>query len=169
MEKTVEEKRIYTGRLLNLNADRVSLPSGRKTFREWVHHPGAAAAIPFISEDRIILIRQFRYPVSSDLLEIPAGTIEEGESPEENIARELKEEIGYEARELREIVSFYPSPGYTDERIHLFKASNLVPVDVEREEGIEIIEVSLKEALSMIKKGKIRDGKSIIALLSCAD
>ncbi|MCK4420338.1 NUDIX hydrolase [candidate division WOR-3 bacterium] len=169
MEKTVEEKRIYTGRLLNLNADRVSLPSGRKTFREWVHHPGAAAAIPFISEDRIILIRQFRYPVSSDLLEIPAGTIEEGESPEENIARELKEEIGYEARELREIVSFYPSPGYTDERIYLFKASNLVPVDVEREEGIEIIEVSLKEALSMIKKGKIRDGKSIIALLSCAD
>lgn len=169
MEKTVEEKRIYTGRLLNLNADRVSLPSGRKTFREWVHHPGAAAAIPFILEDRIILIRQFRYPVSSDLLEIPAGTIEEGESPEENIARELKEEIGYEARELREIVSFYPSPGYTDERIYLFKASNLVPVDVEREEGIEIIEVSLKEALSMIKKGKIRDGKSIIALLSCAD
>ncbi len=167
MEKTVEEKRIYTGKLLTLNADRVILSSGRKSIREYVSHPGAAAAIPFISKGRIILVRQYRYPISRDLLEIPAGIIEEGESPQETIARELKEEIGYEAKQIEPIGWFYPSPGYTNEKIHLFKASDLQPTQQEVEEGIEAMEIPYKEAIRMVEEGKIIDGKTIIAILSC--
>jgi len=167
MEKTAEEKRIYTGNLLKLNADRVILTSGRKSLREFVSHPGAAAALPFISEETIILVRQYRYPISRDLLEIPAGVIEKGESPQETITRELKEEIGYEANLIEPIGWFYPSPGYTNEKIHLFKVSDLKLVREEKEEGIEALEVSYKEALSMIEGGKIIDGKTIIALLTC--
>ncbi len=167
MERTAEEKRIYTGNLLKFNADRVILTSGRKSLREFVSHPGAAAAIPFISTDMIILVRQYRYPISRDLLEIPAGVIGKGESPEDTIARELKEEIGYEANLIEPIGWFYPSPGYTNEKIHLFKVSDLKLVREEKEEGIEALEVSYKEALSMIEGGKIIDGKSIIALLTC--
>ncbi len=167
MEKTAEEKRIYTGNLLKLNADRVILTSGRKSLREFVSHPGAAAALPFISEETIILVRQFRYPISIDLLEIPAGVIERGESPQETITRELKEEIGYEANLIEPIGWFYPSPGYTNEKIHLFKASDLKLVREDKEEGIETLEVSFKEALSMIEGRKIIDGKTIIALLTC--
>jgi len=167
MEKTVEKKRIFTGKLINLNADRVILDSGRKSVREYVQHPGAVAAIPFISKDSIILVRQYRYPVSQELLEIPAGTIEKGESPEETMARELKEEIGCETEKLTNLGWFYSSPGYTDEKIYLFKASELKPYESEKEEGIEVVEIPYKKALRMIDNGEIRDGKTIIALLSC--
>lgn len=167
MEKTIEEKRIYTGKLLKLNANKVRLPSGRTSFREYVAHPGAAAAVPFISEDKIILIRQYRYAISCDLLEIPAGVTELGESPEDTITRELIEETGYKANKIESLGWFYPSPGYTDEKIHLFKASELQLIQKEPQEEIELVEVLFKEALLLIEKGEIIDGKTIIALLIC--
>jgi len=167
MEKTIEKKRIYTGKLLKLNANKVRLPSGRTSFREYVAHPGAAAAVPFISEDKIILIRQYRYAISGDLLEIPAGVTELGESPEDTITRELIEETGYKANKIESLGWFYPSPGYTDEKIHLFKASELQLIQKEPQEEIELVEVLFKEALLLIEKGEIIDGKTIIALLIC--
>ncbi len=167
MEKTVEEKRVYTGNLISVNADRVSLPTGKKTFREYVSHPGAVAAIPFLTQERIILVRQYRYAVKKDLLEIPAGKIEEGESPEETITRELQEEIHYIPEKLEKIGWFYPSPGYTNEKICLFKAFNLKPKSLQTEEKIEVVQMEFKEVLNSIRRGEIRDGKTIIALLSC--
>lgn len=167
MEKTVEKKRIYTGTLLKLNADRVILSGGRTSFREYVSHPGAAAAIPFLSDDEIILIKQYRYAISDDLLEIPAGIIEKGENPEETIVRELIEETGYKAKTIQSLGWFYPSVGYTNEKIYLFRASDLQLTENKHDEEIELEKVSFKEAISMIENGKITDGKTIIAILAC--
>jgi ADP-ribose pyrophosphatase len=167
MEKTLEKKRIYTGTLLKLNADRVSLSGGKTSFREYVSHQGAAAAIPFVSDDEIILIKQYRYAISDNLLEIPAGIIEKGENPEETIKRELIEETGYKANIVQYLGWFYPSVGYTDEKIYLFKAGELQLTDNKRDEEIELEKVSFKKAISMIEDGKITDGKTIIAILTC--
>jgi len=165
MEKTLEKKRIYTGTLLKLNADRVSLSGGKTSFREYVSHPGAAAAIPFISDDEIILIKQYRYTISGELFEIPAGIIEKGENPEETIKRELIEETGYKANTIQYLGWFYPSVGYTDEKIYLFKASDLELTNNKHDKEIELEKVSFKKAISMIENGKIIDGKTIIAIL----
>lgn len=167
MEKQIEKKRIYTGTLLKLNADRVSLSGGKTSFREYVSHPGAAAAIPFVSDDEIILIKQYRYAISGDSLEIPAGIIERGENPEETISRELIEETGYKANIIQSLGWFYPSVGYTDEKIYLFKASDLQLTKNKHDEEIELEKVSFKKAISMIENGKITDGKTIIAILTC--
>ncbi len=167
MEKPLEKKRIYTGTLLKLNADRVSLSGGKTSFREYVSHPGAAAAIPFVSDDEIILIKQYRYAISGDLLEIPAGIIERGENPKETIARELIEETGYRANTIQSLGWFYPSVGYTDEKIYLFKVIDLELTKNKHDEEIELEKVSFKKAISMIENGKITDGKTIIAILTC--
>ncbi len=167
MEKPLEKKRIYTGTLLKLNADRVSLLGGKTSFREYVSHPGAAAAIPFVSDDEIILIKQYRYAISGDLLEIPAGIIERGENPKETIARELIEETGYRANTIQSLGWFYPSVGYTDEKIYLFKVIDLELTKNKHDEEIELEKVSFKKAISMIENGKITDGKTIIAILTC--
>ncbi|MEO0293660.1 MAG: NUDIX hydrolase [candidate division WOR-3 bacterium] len=167
-EKIIEEKRIFTGRLLKLNADRVSLKDGTKTFREYVSHPGAVAALPFINESEIILVRQYRYPVNEVLLEIPAGTIEEGESPIQTIQRELQEEINYKPGKLEKIGDIYLTPGYSNEIIHLFKASDLIPCSLKRpsEEKIEIVKIKIEDVVKKINKGEIKDGKTIIAILA---
>lgn len=165
-ENLVEKKRIYTGKLLKFNADRIKTESGKHTLREWVSHPGASAAIPFLDKHRILLVRQYRYAVKDYLLEIPAGTIEEGEEPEETIKRELEEETGYCAGKIEKINSFFPSPGYTDETIYLYKATDLTPSDKEKEKNIQLSEISIDEIQELINRGEIRDGKTIIAVLS---
>lgn len=167
-EEPAEKKRIFTGNLLNLNADRVLLGNGEKTFREYVSHPGAVAALPFLTSDKILLVKQYRYAVRKYLLEIPAGTIEKGETPEETMIRELKEEIKYKPGNLEKFGWLYLTPGYSDEKIHLFKATELQPcsLEAEMEEEIEIVKIRIEEAFSKINTGEIKDGKTIIAILS---
>lgn len=167
-EKTFEEKRIFSGNLLKLNADRVVLTNGIKTFREYVSHPGAVAALPFLSSSEIILVKQYRYSVGNSLLEIPAGTIEKGETPEDCITRELQEEINYKPRKLENLGWVYLTPGYSNEKIHLFKATNLEEAvkKSEEDENIEVVKMKIEEALSKIHSGEIKDGKTVIAILS---
>jgi ADP-ribose pyrophosphatase len=168
-EKPLEEKRIFTGNLLNLNADRVLLENGIKTFREYVSHPGAVAALPFLTDEDIILVKQYRYPTDEYLLEIPAGTIKKGETPEQTIIRELQEEINYKPGKLENLGWVYLSPGYSNEKIHLFKAIDLKECSLqsEEEENIEIVKMKIEEVVSKINSGEIKDGKTVIAVLSC--
>ena len=167
-EKTIEGKRIFTGNILNLNADRVILKNGIKTFREYVTHPGAVAALPFLTPTEILLVKQYRYATGKHLLEIPAGTIEENETPEKTIIRELQEEINYKPDFLEKLGSIYLTPGYSNEEIHLFIAKELkkCALKAEEDEKIEIVKIKIQEALERIHSGEIRDGKTIIAILS---
>lgn len=167
-ETTFEEKRIFSGNLLKLNADRVILTNGIKTYREYVSHPGAVAAIPFLSASEIILIKQYRYATRETLLEIPAGTIEKNETPEETVIRELQEEIKYKPGKIEKLISVYLSPGYSSEKIHIFKATDLKEcgLETEEDEKIEVVVMKIEEALSKIHSGEIKDGKTVIAILS---
>ncbi|RKZ24377.1 ADP-ribose pyrophosphatase, partial [bacterium] len=123
-EKCLETRKIYSGRVVALRIDRVMLPSGRKSIREVVEHRGAVAAIP-VKGDKIILIRQYRYPVDEVIYEIPAGTREKNETPDETMARELEEEIGYRAGRLTHLFTFYSTPGFTTEKISIYLAEEL--------------------------------------------
>jgi ADP-ribose pyrophosphatase len=163
------ERYIYKGKLLNLKAAEVTLPSGRKTTREVVEHPGAVAIVPLASPDRVILVRQFRYGANRDLLEIPAGTLEPGEDPLSCARRELAEEAGLAGGKLEKMGEFYTSPGILNEIIHLFVATDLksisAPENGDEDENIEIVELSLTKALNKLNSGEIADAKTIIGLL----
>lgn len=166
-EITVESKRIYEGRIINLRVDEVVLPNGRRAVREVVEHPGAVAAVPLLPGGRVVLIKQFRKPVEEIIYEIPAGKLEPEEEPRQCMERELEEEIGYGVGELKKIVSYYPSPGFSSEIIHLFLATGLEKKEpnLQDDEFLETAILKFDEALRMVEEGKIKDGKTIIGLL----
>lgn len=165
-EKRIERKRIYTGRLINVNADRVLNAEGNRAIRETVSHPGAVAALPVLENKKIVMVRQYRYAIGREVIEIPAGIIEKGETPRETIQRELKEEIQYSPGKIEIMGKFLPSPGYTSEIIHLFVAYELKEVERKPEKKIEKVVVDFERAMKMIKQGEIIDAKSIIAILN---
>jgi ADP-ribose pyrophosphatase len=148
-----------------LRVDQVELDDGTGTMREVVEHRGAAAVVPIL-EDRVILVRQFRYAASLELLEIPAGTLEQGETPEACARRELEEETGYRSNELRKFLECFIAPGYSTEKIHFYLATKLEHTKMMREEDerIKIKAVPIPEALNEIRSGEIRDAKTICAL-----
>jgi ADP-ribose pyrophosphatase len=165
--KVLKSESIYSGRVISLIKDTVILPSGRTVIREKVMHPGSVGILPVLEDGRLVLIRQFRYVVGFSLLEIPAGTVEKGESPEECAARELQEETGYRAGKLTLLSAFYLAPGYSNEFMWLFKATELEAGEMRPmpDESIEVRRLSLEEALQMIRSGEIRDVKTICAIL----
>ena len=166
-EKTIERKQIYNGRVVQLRVDTVSLPGGTTKKREVVVHPGAAAIVALNDNKEVLLVEQYRKAVESKTLEIPAGTLEAGESPEECARRELIEETGFQASKLEKLVAFFPSPGFSSEIIHVFKASGLKQKhDAEAELAIRF--VGLEEIVEIIRKGEIRDGKTVIGVLMAA-
>lgn len=161
---------IYSGKKINLRTDDLILDDGRKVMREVVEHPGSAAIIPFISKDEIILIQQYRHAVKETLYEIPAGTLDQGETFSICAGRELEEETGYRAGSLEPLVILYPSPGILSEMMHLFKATNLVKTQTsyQMDESIKgTVQVKLRDALEMIKKGEIKDAKTVCSILMC--
>lgn len=164
MEKTLQSELIYGGRRLRLHRDEVELPGGRRTFREVVIHPGAAAIVPVTKDGDVFLVKQFRYAVDSELYEIPAGTVERGESPEQCAVRELREEVGLIARRVEKLGQFYTSPGVMNEVMHLYRATNLIKIEKEPEEGISVVRMKLGQAVDKIKKGEIRDAKTICGI-----
>ncbi len=142
------------------------LPNGYVAELEIVRHPGAAAVVPFIDPDRVILIRQYRHAAGKYLYEIPAGKLMKGESPLSCARRELEEEIGYRARRFKKLVSAYTSPGFCNELIHIYMATDLLKTqqNLEACEVLEAIELPLHKVQAMIRNGKIQDAKSIIGL-----
>lgn len=165
-EKTLEKNVIYEGKILTLRRDKALLPNGKESMREVVLHPGGACVL-YVKEGKVALVKQFRYPYQEELWEIPAGKLEAGEDPCLAAKRELEEETGSIAKELVPLLTIYPSPGYSNEKIFIFEA-------VEAEEGIQRLDedefltvqfVPLGEALSMVRDGRIKDAKTVAALL----
>jgi ADP-ribose pyrophosphatase len=171
MERCTSSSRVYDGRILNLRVDQVMLGNGKTTTREVIEHRGAAAIVPIIQERNVVLVRQFRYAIATDLLEVPAGTMERGEQPEECAVRELEEETGYGCKEIEKIMEFFPVPGYSTEEIHVYLAKGLVKSEMHTDEDEEInLEIlSLENALGKVRSGEIRDAKSICALFRAAE
>ena len=168
----IDAKRQYSGRVVNLDHDTVRFPDGSQGVLEMIRHPGAAAIVPFLddpgsADPRILLIHQFRHAADDWLWEIPAGTLSPGEAPESCAQRELVEEAGMEAGKLVRLATIFTTPGFTDERIHLFLASELNPVALSQEddEFITVHEKRWSAVGKMIRTGKLRDGKSLCALM----
>jgi ADP-ribose pyrophosphatase len=165
-EQVVESRRLYEGRVVSLRVDRVKLPSGRSTIREVVEHAPVVAIVALDGQGNVLLVRQYRLPVQQSLLEIPAGGVDPGESPEEAAQRELQEETGQRAGRLEHLCSFFASPGYCDEYMHLYLATALEPsvLTADADESIEVVCLPLSEALRLIERGEIRDVKTIVGL-----
>ncbi len=165
MEHCTKSDSVYKGRILNLRLDEVAFANGESTTREVVEHRGAAAIVPLL-EDRVILVRQFRYAASAELLEIPAGTLEQGEDPEICARRELEEETGYRCKELNKILECFIAPGYSTEKIHFYLARKLEQssMKTEEDEHIEVEVMSIASAIEKIRRGEIRDAKTVCGL-----
>ncbi len=166
-EKTVSTSYLYRGKIINVRQDRVKDAQGKEAFREVVEHPGAVAVLAVNQNNEAILVRQHRQPAEEVLLEIPAGKLEPNEEPLECARRELVEEAGLNAGSWQELACFYTSPGFCDEIIYLFLAERLVQGEaatIDPEENIREEAVALPEAVKMIADGRIKDGKTIIAL-----
>ncbi len=159
---------VYSGRILRLEVDRVELPTGAESLREVVRHRGAAVVLPLLDDGRVVMVRQYRYPVGESILELPAGTLEPGEDPVDCAARELAEETGFKAGSVSVLGGFYAAPGYTDERLTAVLATGLQPVTGVAPDPDEIIEIEIldrTEVLRRIEAGEIRDSKSLATIL----
>jgi len=165
-EEVLSSKVVYNGRAVRLRVDRVKLPSGRETSRDVVEHPGSVAVLPMLMNNCVLLIRQYRHAVGKVIWEIPAGTMESGETPERCARRELEEETGYRAGSCELLFDLYPTPGYSAEQMHVFLARGLKATEGELDEDeiISVKPVMIGRALQMIRRGQIDDGKTIAAL-----
>ena len=164
-EKTVEKHTLYKGFIINLRVDDALLPDGRPCKREMVEHPGGAAVL-CVEEGKVLLVRQFRYAYGEELLEIPAGKLDKGEDPAHAAARELEEETGRVAERVEKLFTLYPTPGYTNEKLHDFLAlgvhmGHVHPVD---DEFVSVVRIPLADVSAMIADGRIRDAKTIAAV-----
>ncbi|HZX47387.1 MAG TPA: NUDIX hydrolase [Clostridia bacterium] len=167
MEKTLESKTVYKGRIINLRLDSVVLENGNTALREVVEHPGAVGIVALKDNGDIVMVKQYRKAADQVLLELPAGKLEPGEDPADCAARELTEETGYIAGDLRYLVSFYTSPGFSNEVMHMFLATGLREGenDPDDDEMVETVEISPDRAMDMILEGEIKDGKTIAGIL----
>lgn len=163
-EEKLESKVVYDGKILKLNLDSVRLPDGRESKREIVRHSGGAAVL-LVNDGKVLLVKQFRYAYGKEIFEIPAGKLNVGEDPKFSAARELEEETGYSA-ELVHMLDIYPTPGYTDEIIHIYQAKNMKFVGQKLDEGefLNCSFIPLKDVLQMIERGEINDSKTIVAI-----
>ena len=168
----ISSERRYTGRIISLDLDTVRFPDGSSGTLEMIRHPGASAVVPFLDDPadpdpRILLIRQFRHAADGYIWEIPAGRLDPGETPEQCAVRELEEETGMRAGRIEHLLTMLTTPGFTDERIHLFLASVLTEGAHHREvdEFMELVPMRWSEAMALIRSGAINDGKTLTALL----
>ena len=165
-------RRVYDGRVINVDIDTVKFPNGSTGELEMVRHPGASAVVPFLTDPngddpQILLIKQFRHAADAFIYEIPAGKLEGDEPPIECAHRELREETGCTAKVMEPVYTLYTTPGFTDERIHIFMASGLVRGEMEHEkdEFMTVETVTLSRALELVKTGELADAKTALALL----
>jgi len=169
--KNTQLGEVFRGRVFRVTRDKVAIPGKGEVVREIVRHSGAVIIAPLISATEILLINQYRFAAEAELWEIPAGTLEPGESPEQCAARELEEETGYRAGEIQPVLHFYSTPGFCDEFMHLFVARNLTPgrQKLDADESLEVERFSLDRAREMILTGEIRDAKTIVGLAAVSD
>jgi ADP-ribose pyrophosphatase len=171
----MKSTRVYSGRVISLDVDQVRFPDGTTGELEIIRHPGASAVVPFLGDPagddpQLLLLKQYRYAAGGVLYEIPAGRLEPGELPEACARRELSEETGCTANSIVPLTSMFTTPGFTDERIHLFLATGLTRGEPKREadEFMEVQIVALSDALRMVERGDIQDAKTALGLLYAA-
>jgi ADP-ribose pyrophosphatase len=171
----VKSSRVYTGKIVSLDVDSVRFPDGSIGELEMIRHSGASAIVPFLSDPQgedpqVLMIRQYRYAADGYLYEIPAGRLDKGESPRDCAARELKEETGCTAEHFDHLLTIYTTPGFTDEKIHLFMATGLVAGETKHEvdEFLDLHPMRLSRALEMVEAAEIQDAKTVIGLLFAA-
>ena len=173
-EERLEEKKVFSGKLLDVTVNRVRNSDGDITEREVVHHPGGVVVVPVIREnngDGLVLVKQYREPAGRTLWEFPAGTLEPGETPEECARRELMEETNYGSEKFEKKVDLYTSPGYSDEVLSLYVASDLYELEdsqkpeTPEDENLLVGKFSLEEIVNRARNGEIRDGKTLASLV----
>jgi ADP-ribose pyrophosphatase len=168
IEKTIKSEEIFSGKIISLHLQDVELPNGKHSKREIIKHPGAVAIIAVTDEKKIVMVEQYRKALERAIVEIPAGKLEKGEEPALCARRELEEETGYECRSLELLTSFYTSPGFADEIVHVYVAKGLTKKEdaagLDEDEFVNLEELTLDEALDYITEQKIFDAKTIFAV-----
>ena len=166
-EKTLSEKKGFDGKFINVSTYDIELSTGKKGIREVVHHPGGVVVVAQKDENTILMVKQYRYPIKQVSLELPAGRLDKGDSPEERIKCELEEETGYLAKTWKSLGYIYTTPGICDEKLYLYYATDLEFTKQTPDDGeiIEFYEYKLDEVFAMIKSGEINDAKTICALI----
>ncbi len=165
--KIISSDTRFEGKIFNVRIDRVILPDQSESSREIIEHAGGATIIPVTADNKIIMVKQFRTAAGEILLELPAGKLEKGEEPENCVNRELLEETGYRARKIKKLFSFYTTPGYSSELLHLFLGEDLQYFEKNPDKGefLETVIIAKNEIMDLINSGKIKDSKTIIGLL----
>lgn len=166
-EKTVKQNVVFEGKIIRVRCDDAELPDGKPCKREVVDHAGGASVL-YVREGKVLLVRQFRYPYMEETLEIPAGKLNPGEDPARTAARELAEETGWQPASVEHMFTIYPTPGYSAEKIYIYRAHGVREGQVhpDEDEFVTAAFYPIDEVLSMIEKGEIKDAKTIIAVMS---
>lgn len=166
-EKTVKQNVVFEGKIIRVRCDDAELPDGKPCKREVVDHAGGASVL-YVREGKVLLVRQFRYPYMEETLEIPAGKLNPGEDPAQTAARELAEETGWQPASVKHMFTIYPTPGYSAEKIYIYRAHGVREGQVhpDEDEFVTAAFYPIDEVLSMIEKGEIKDAKTIIAVMS---
>ncbi|USK27184.1 NUDIX hydrolase [Bacillus sp. CMF21] len=167
-ETTKSSEKLFSGRIIDLYLEEVELPNGKTSTREIIKHPGAVAVIAITNENKIVMVQQYRKAMERVLVEIPAGKLEKGEQPDVTAKRELEEETGYTTESLQHLLSFYTSPGFADELVHLYFTEELEilteKAELDEDEFVDVLEVTLEEAQEMIDNQRIFDAKTAYAV-----
>ncbi|MBR5155325.1 MAG: NUDIX hydrolase [Clostridia bacterium] len=170
-EKTITSEIKFEGKIINVRVEDVELQNGKVGYREFVDHPGGVGIVAITSDNKILMVKQYRKAVEKELLEIPAGKLEKGEDPLVCGKRELEEETGYKAKEFVSLGYLYPSPGFANETTHLYLAWDLYKgkVNPDEDEFLDIFEISVEEIYSLIMKNEINDAKTIIGFFKAME
>jgi ADP-ribose pyrophosphatase len=167
-EKTISKEQIYSGKVIDLYIEEVELPNKKTGKREVVKHPGAVAVLAVTDEGKMLMVEQFRKPLEKTIIEIPAGKLEKGEDPLECAKRELLEETGFACESMESIGSFYTSPGFADELIHLYYTNTLTKQGdqmTDEDEFLNVLELSVDEAKELMREEKIHDAKTAYSVM----
>ena len=166
-EKTLSSECVYEGRIIKVCRDEVELSTGKKSFREVVHHSGGVVILAFKDENTLLFVKQFRYPLKATILELPAGKLEKDEDPDLAAVRELEEETGYRAKNWQKLGYIFTSAGYSTEKLYLYKASGLEFAGAHPDDGeiLKTLEFNVNDVYNMIKSGEISDAKTLCAIL----
>jgi ADP-ribose pyrophosphatase len=170
VEKLVRKNKVYDGKSVDFCVDEIELPDGGKATREYLDHPGAVGVVPLLPDGRVVMVRQYRYPVGEVTLELPAGKLDAGEDPLACVRRELEEETGYSASTIVPLLDYWPTPAFANEVLHLYVAEGLKEgkFNPDDDEFIEKVELPLDEALDLARRGLIKDSKTLVGLLAYA-